>query len=257
MSSKVINLTSDAIKKSGKRAKSASPTGKSNAANTSTSTSTSTSIIDNILKERAASTGTNSPGKKLIIDLAKDNFILTDAKPLASNNLAKPQPIRPLVSKPIDPVIINIDPAQFVYNKSKSKSTSKSKQNSLDNEDFGNAPMNIDDIDDVSAASGLPTWKSGAHGSPAGSLGNSVVSRAKMDKMKTLDAVFLSSTPSPIPASPILGYQQQKPRPKTTDPLDFIFDNTPISQPTRSSSPPQILTLYKSQPKYPIKYYPS
>ncbi len=237
MASKVINITPD--KKTGKRAKSASPTTKQGSA----STSQSTSIIDNILKERAASTGTNSPGKKLIIDLAKDNFILTDAKP-SGPNINKPQAIKPLVSKAIDPVIIDIDPTEFGSNKSKSKS----KSTNLADEDFGDEPMNIDD---VSAGPGLVTGKSGGRRStspatPAGALGNSVVSREKMNKLQALDAVFLRSTPSPIPTDDpgaSLGSPAQKSKPKSTDPLDFVFNElAPTSaQPRKSPSPISII----------------
>jgi hypothetical protein len=239
MSSKVINLTSDAIKKSGKRAKSTSPTGKHNSA--------STSIIDNILKERSASTGTNSPGKKLIIDLAKDNFILTDAKPAPTNNLSKPQPIKPLVSKPIDPVIIDLLPT----NTNSTKSKTKSRIQNGEYEDFGDEPMNIDD---VSAAPSLPIGKSSGRKSsspatPAGALGNSVISRAKMDKMQALDAVFLRSTPSPIPNQiASIGHSTQKPRPKSTDPLDFVFDGLPTPRKSPSPQPIQIMHTNQSLP---------
>jgi len=236
MSSKVINLTTDASKKSGKRAKSASP---------AKSSSASTSIIDNILKERATSTGTNSPGKKLIIDLAKDNFILTDAKPSQSSNLNKPQPIKPLVSKPMDQVVFDI-PA---HDSNSNKPRTKSRSPSTVKDDFGDEPMNIDDIDNVSAelnlAAGKPSGRKSSGSSPAGSLGNSVISREKMDKMKALDAVFLRSTPSPIPeridGSGIglsgnmgLGLSNQKQRPKSADPLDFIFNDTSTNTNTNS-----------------------
>jgi len=236
MSSKVINLTTDASKKSGKRAKSASP---------AKSSSASTSIIDNILKERATSTGTNSPGKKLIIDLAKDNFILTDAKPSQSSNLNKPQPIKPLVSKPMDQVVFDL-PA---HDSSSNKPRTKSRSPSTVKDDFGDEPMNIDDINDVSAelnlAAGKPSGRKSSGSSPAGSLGNSVISREKMDKMKALDAVFLRSTPSPIPeridGSGIglsgnmgLGLSNQKQRPKSADPLDFIFNDTSTNTNTNS-----------------------
>jgi hypothetical protein len=269
MSSKVINLTTDASKKSGKRAKSASPA-KSNSA--------STSIIDNILKERAASTGSISPGKKLIIDLAKDNFILTDAKPSPSSNLNKPQPIKPLVSKPMDQVVFDI-PA---HDSNSNKPRTKSRSPSTVKDDFGDEPMNIDDINDVSAelnlAAGKPSGRKSSGSSLAGSLGNSVISREKMDKMKALDAVFLRSTPSPIPERidgsgypipersagsgypiperidgsgyPIperidgsgiglsgnmgLGLSNQKQRPKSADPLDFIFNDTSTNTNTNS-----------------------
>ena len=236
MSSKVINLTTDASKKSGKRAKSASP---------AKSSSASTSIIDNILKERATSTGTNSPGKKLIIDLAKDNFILTDAKPSQSSNLNKPQPIKPLVSKPMDQVVFDI-PA---HDSNSNKPRTKSRSPSTVKDDFGDEPMNIDDINDVSAelnlAAGKPSGRKSSGSSPAGSLGNSVISREKMDKMKALDAVFLRSTPSPIPeridGSGIglsgnmgLGLSNQKQRPKSADPLDFIFNDTSTNTNTNS-----------------------
>ena len=236
MSSKVINLTTDASKKSGKRAKSASP---------AKSSSASTSIIDNILKERATSTGTNSPGKKLIIDLAKDNFILTDAKPSQSSNLNKPQPIKPLVSKPMDQVVFDI-PA---HDSNSNKPRTKSRSPSTVKDDFGDAPKNIDDIDNVSAelnlAAGKPSGRKSSGSSPAGSLGNSVISREKMDKMKALDAVFLRSTPSPIPeridGSGIglsgnmgLGLSNQKQRPKSADPLDFIFNDTSTNTNTNS-----------------------
>lgn len=247
MASKVINITPD--KKSGKRAKSASPTTKQGSA----STSQSTSIIDNILKDRAASTGTNSPGKKLIIDLANDNFILTDAKHSGAN-ISKPQPIKPLVSKTIDRVIIDIDPTEFGSNKSKSKT----KSSNLADEDFGDEPMNIDD---VSAEPDLVTGKSGVRKStspatPAGALGNSVVSREKMNKLQALDAVFLRSTPSPIPADDLvasLGSPTQKSKPKSTDPLDFVFNElAPTSvQSNKSLSPISIIPTKQPQSPFP------
>ena len=209
MASKVINLTTNkSDSKSSKRSKSASPTlGKSGS---------STSIIDNILKDRAATSANNSsPGKKLIIDLAKDNFILTDAKPSKNDNssLLKPQPIKPLVSKPIDRVIIDVPPL---------------------------ADMDKLDLDDDIPSTTTATKKT-ARKSPttaAGSLGNPTVSREKMDKMKALDAVFLSSTPSPIPQtrtpSPVIHGHQN--RAKSTDPLDFIFNDAPSAQiPTTST----------------------
>ena len=249
MSSKVINLTTDGKGKSGKRAKSASPTGKLNSA--------STSIIDNILKERSASTGTNSPGKKLIIDLAKDNFILTDARPSPTNNLSKPQPIKPLVSKPIDPVIIDLLPTNTNSTKSKIKSRI---QNGVA-EDFGDEPMNIDD---VSAAPSLPIGKSSGRKSispatPAGTLGNSVISRAKMDKMQTLDAVFLGSTPSPLPIPRIpssnifanLGHPSQNSKHKSNDPLDFVFDGLPAPRKTPSPQPIQMMAPRAASPPSP------
>jgi hypothetical protein len=195
MASKVINLTTNkSNSKSSKRSKSASPTlGKSGC---------STSIIDNILKERAAKSANNSsPGKKLIIDLAKDNFIITDAKPSKNDILVKPQPIKPLVSKPIDRVIIDVPPPV----------------------DMAKFDLD-DDIPSATSASKKSARKSPI--TPAGSLGNSTVSREKMDKMKALDAVFLSSTPSPTPQtrtlSPIIHGAQE--RAKSADPLDFIFN---------------------------------
>ena len=211
MASKVINLTTNkSDSKSSKRSKSASPTlGKSGS---------STSIIDNILKDRSATSANNSsPGKKLIIDLAKDNFILTDAKPSKNDNssLLKPQPIKPLVSKPIDRVIIDVPQS---------------------------ADMDKLDLDDDIPSTTTATKKT-ARKSPspiaAGSLGNPTVSREKMDKMKALDAVFLSSTPSPIPdetrrQSPVIHGHQN--RAKSADPLDFIFNDAPPAQiPTTSA----------------------
>jgi hypothetical protein len=230
MASKVINLAPD--KKSSRRAKSASPAAKSSSA--------STSIIDSILKDRAASTGSNSPGKKLIIDLAKDNFILTDAKPSATN-ISKPLAIKPLVSKAIDPVIIDIDPDEFAVS---NKSKAKPRKACIADEDYGDEPMNIDD---VVAEPGFAAGVSGGRkspkstsNSPAGALGNSIVSREKMNKLQALDAVFLRSTPSPIPEHPInqfanLGSPTQKPRPKSTDPLDFVFNE--LAPPRKSPSP--------------------
>ena len=204
MASKVINLTRDSSRKNSKRSKSASPSiGKSGS---------STSIIDSILKDRAnAPLGKTSPGKKLIIDLAKDNFILTDAKAAKNDNLSllNPQPIKPLVSKPIDRVVIDVPPAK----------------NIPDNFDLDEA------IPSITTSGKKSTRKSPAQPIAAGSLGNSIISREKMNKMKALDAVFLSSTPSPIPdetklSSPII--QGNQTRIKSADPLDFIFnDETP------------------------------
>ena len=210
MASKVINLTTNkSDSKSSKRSKSASPT--------LSKSSSSTSIIDNILKDRAATaTNNSSPGKKLIIDLAKDNFILTDAKLSKNEVLVKPQPIKPLVSKPIDRVIIDVPPT-------------------TDMDKF-----DLDDGIHSTATAGKKSARKSPTAVAAGSLGNSTVSREKMDKMKALDAVFLSSTPSPIPQSrtlsPIIQGIQQ--RAKSADPLDFIFneETSAINSPLTNQS---------------------
>lgn len=187
MASKVINLNAPATSKTkGKgRSKSASPT------------PSSTSIIDSILKERSTSEP-KGPGKKLILDLNKDNFILTDARP---ENVQKPQPIKPIVNKPIDPVVIDLAP---VAKKDSPKESSKKKTQDEDDETANRK-------------------------TPAGSLGNTKVSREKMDKMKALDAVFLSGTPSPVPGP---ASSQSLP---AKDPLDFIFNEPMRSSPNNQT----------------------
>ena len=218
MSSKVINLTTpDNKSKSGKRAKSASPTLGSKSNNSS-----STSIIDSILKERTT-TGKASPGKKLIIDLAKDNFIITDAKPSSTDNLNKPQPIKPLVSKPIDRVILDVPPP--------------TNNNKIATDEY-DLDLDIDNPPSDKKKTGrkLPA-------TAAGSLGNSAVSREKMDKLKALDAVFLRSTPSPIPEinlPPSLQHKSptQQIQGESPDPLDFIFND--IAPPLRVSPDKQL-----------------
>lgn len=221
MSSKVINLTTDGKSKSGKRAKSASPT--------LGSSSQSTSIIDNILKDRAATSqgGKASPGKKLIIDLAKDNFIITDAKPTNNDNLNKPQAIKPLVSKPIDRVVFDIP-----------SPTTKHTKDGFD--------LDMDIPSSATSNSKKTGRKSPAPA--AGSLGNSAVSREKMDKLKALDAVFLNSTPSPEPTSANLGYSVSNSKPKSSDPLDFVFEGLPT--PRKSPSPIQIMPSQQTNHSY-------